>query len=176
MITNHGRALVRVVAEVPSQVDRSRAFGSLKHLLADLPADWDSAEHQNELSRRFEHVQELMERACIATARVIHKTKCPNAVARHQHPSQNCQRFPPRQSPPLYREAAGTSGEHRHAVGDSDPSGTPETRIQQRSRRETNPPTRSKAPAGHHGPHWPSCHPAATSQRSFRSHNHSASD
>ena len=62
VITNHGRALVRVVAEVPSQADRSRAFGSLKHLLADLPADWDSAEHQNELSRRFEHVQELMEK------------------------------------------------------------------------------------------------------------------
>jgi antitoxin (DNA-binding transcriptional repressor) of toxin-antitoxin stability system len=44
VITNRGKALVRLVPEAPKPNDPKRGFGSLRHLLADLPSGWDSVE------------------------------------------------------------------------------------------------------------------------------------
>ena len=56
VITNHGRPLVRLVPESPAAVDRKSAFGSLRHLLEDLPEGWDSADAKAELTAQFEQL------------------------------------------------------------------------------------------------------------------------
>ena len=54
VITNHGKALVRLVPAIPRTANRRVAFGAWKELLADLPPNWDSPESKAEVSALFD--------------------------------------------------------------------------------------------------------------------------
>ena len=54
VITNRGKALVRLTPEIPKTANRRAAFGVWKELLADLPPNWDSPESKAEVSALFD--------------------------------------------------------------------------------------------------------------------------
>ncbi len=58
VITNRGKALVRLTPEMPNTADRRAAFGSWKGLLADLPDHWDSPQSKAEVTALFEGLDE----------------------------------------------------------------------------------------------------------------------
>ena len=54
VITNRGKALVRLTPEIAKTANRRAAFGAWKELLADLPPNWDSPESKAEVSALFD--------------------------------------------------------------------------------------------------------------------------
>ena len=58
VITNRGKALVRLTPEIPKTADRRASFGSWKDLLADLPDNWDSPQSKAEVTGLFEGLDE----------------------------------------------------------------------------------------------------------------------
>ena len=57
VITNHGRALVELVPVRPEPKDSSRAYGSMKGILAKLPPDWDSPQAKSKVTALFETLE-----------------------------------------------------------------------------------------------------------------------
>jgi prevent-host-death family protein len=54
VITNHGKALVRLVPHAPEPKNANRGYGSIPGLLEKLPPHWDSYDEDAKVAAMFE--------------------------------------------------------------------------------------------------------------------------